>query len=209
MLDGVLFLSAPVTGRAAVWFAQLSRSGERLPHFFICIHREVEVNQSSLAQELERRVEEAGFEVVELERSGDERRPILRLRIDRPDSIPGKPGVSLDDCTALSRVLEPYLDAREDLSDRYVLEVSSPGVERPLVRRRDWQRFAGEMVVVRGRGLAGPDGRLEGMLLGLREQAGGDFVGLRLHDGEEVEISLADVTKAHLRYQWKKPERPR
>lgn len=164
---------------------------------------------SSLERELERLVEDAGFELVELERSGDARRPILRLRIDRPNSVPGEPGVSLEDCTTVSRALEPRLDARADLSPRYVLEVSSPGVERPLVRRRDWERFAGAEVVLRGRDLAGRGGRLEGTLLGLRDEEGPERAALRLGDGAEVEVPLAEVTRAHLRYQWTKPERPR
>lgn len=157
--------------------------------------------ESTLAQEIERRVEEMGFELVELETAGNRVRPILRVYIDRPDSVPGQPGVTLDDCTAVSRGLEPMLDAREELSDRYVLEVSSPGVERPLVRRRDWDRFAGQEVAVRGKGpLAGRARRLEGELLGVSGE--GDVVRLRLPDGEEAEFPLAEVDKAHLLYRW-------
>ena len=107
--------------------------------------------QDALTQEIERRIEELGFELVDLERVGSRARPILRAYIDRPDSRPGEPGVSLDDCARVSRALEPFLDEREDLSDRYVLEVSSPGVERPLVRRRDWERFAGSEVRVKSK----------------------------------------------------------
>ncbi|HEX2091400.1 MAG TPA: ribosome maturation factor RimP [Longimicrobiaceae bacterium] len=157
----------------------------------------------SLAREIEGRVEELGFELVSLERAGSRARPILRLYIDRPDSRPGEPGVSLDDCTTVSRALEPFLDAREDLSDRYVLEVSSPGVERPLTRRRDWERFAGAEVAVRGKEpLAGRARRLEGVLLGIDGAEGEERVRLRLADGEEVEVSLAEVSGANLVYRW-------
>ena len=82
-----------------------------------------------------------GFELVDLRRAGTLQRPILQVRIDRPDSRPGQ-GVTADDCAAVSRALEVHLDQRGDVSERYVLEVSSPGVERPLVRRRDFERFA-------------------------------------------------------------------
>ena len=85
----------------------------------------------SLESEIERRVAELGFELVELERAGDRRRPILRIYVDTPDSVPGQPGISLDQCAAVSRAVEPYLDEREDIADTYVVEVSSPGVERP------------------------------------------------------------------------------
>jgi ribosome maturation factor RimP len=159
--------------------------------------------------ELEGRVEELGFELVDLEQAGDTRRPILRLRIDRPDSGPST-GVSLDDCTRVSRALEPFLDAREDLSERYVLEVSSPGVERPLVRRRDWERFAGREVVIRGRGpLVGRPGKVQGELVGLvqSESGGEELAVLRLPAGEEVRVPLSEVKEAHLVYRWGKEER--
>lgn len=162
------------------------------------------MHDESLAREMERRVDELGYELVELEQAGSRARPILRVSIDRPDSRPGEPAVSLDDCTAVSRALEPWLDQREGLSDRYVLEVSSPGVERPLVRPRDWERFAGAEVAVKGREvLAGRAKRLEGVLLGLRGE-GGATVALRLPGGEEVEIPLAEIDRGNLVYRWER-----
>lgn len=162
-------------------------------------------HDESLAREVETRVAEMGFEMVELEQAGSRARPILRLYVDRPDSRPGEPGVSLDDCTAISRALEPWLDQREGLSDRYVLEVSSPGVERPLLRPRDWERFAGAEVAVKGsQALAGRAKRLEGTLLGLRGEEDGRRVALRLADGEEVEIPLAEIDRGNLVYRWER-----
>lgn len=162
------------------------------------------MTDDALEREIERRVEEMGFEMVELERKGSRNRPILRLYVDRPGSVPGEPAVSLDDCVAVSRALEPHLDERDDLSPRYVLEVSSPGVERPLVRPRDWERFAGQEVAVRGRApLAGRARRLEGVLLGLRGGEGdAGRAALRLPDGEEVEVPLAEIERAHLVHRW-------
>lgn len=160
----------------------------------------------SLEHEVRRRVEEMGFELVELEQAGDRRRPILRVYVDLPDSVPGEPGISLDQCAAVSRALEPHLDERADLADTYVVEVSSPGVERPLTRPRDWERFAGQEVAIKGRAvLAGRARRLEGTLLGLR---GGDVVALRLADGAEVEIPLADVERGNLVYRWDRGRKP-
>lgn len=162
------------------------------------------VHDAGLAAELEPRVAELGFEMVELEQAGSKARPILRLSIDLPDSKPGEPSVSLDDCARVSRALEPWLDGREGLSDRYVLEVSSPGVERPLLRPRDWARFAGAEVAVKGRAvLADRARRLEGVLLGLRGD-GSDRVALRLPGGEEVEIPLADIDRGNLVYRWER-----
>jgi ribosome maturation factor RimP len=163
------------------------------------------VHDESLAREMERRVAEMGFEMVELEQAGSKARPILRLYVDRPDSQPGQPGVSLDDCGAISRALEPWLDAHEGLSDRYVIEVSSPGVERPLVRPRDWERFAGAEVAVKGRGvLADRAKRLEGTLLGLRGDEEARRVALRLPNGDEVEVPLADIDRGNLVYRWER-----
>ncbi len=163
------------------------------------------MKDESLAREMEPRVAELGFEVVELEQAGSRARPILRLSIDLPDSKPGQPSVSLDDCARVSRALEPWLDQREGLSERYVLEVSSPGIERPLVRPRDWERFAGAEVAVKGREtLAGRARRLEGTLLGLRGDPGAERVALRLADGEEVEIPLAEIDRGNLVYRWER-----
>jgi ribosome maturation factor RimP len=162
-----------------------------------------DADDRGLAADIERRVDELGFELVELEVAGHRARPILRVYIDRPDSVPGQPSVTLDDCSAVSRGLESILDGREGLSDRYVLEVSSPGVERPLVRPRDWTRFAGQPVSVRGKGtLAGKARRLEGELLGMKGGMGEETVGLRLPGGEEVEFPLAEVEKANLVFRW-------
>ena len=157
-----------------------------------------------LEVELEKRVEALGYEVVEMRRGGSGRRPVLRLRIDRPDSHPGA-GVTVDDCAVVSRALEPWLDEMEGLSERYVLEVSSPGVDRPLVRVRDFERFKGEQVAVNGHDiLLGRSRRLEGELVGL-EGAGTEAEAgvLRLPDGDEVSIPRSEIRKAHLVFTWK------
>ncbi|HEY8469510.1 MAG TPA: ribosome maturation factor RimP [Longimicrobiales bacterium] len=159
----------------------------------------------SFERELESRLEELGFELVELERAGSRARPILRLRIDVADGGAGGPrrAVTVEDCARVSRALEPYLDARGDLGDRYVLEVSSPGLERPLVRARDFERFTGEEIAVIGhRPLAGRGRRLTGRLLGLVGN-GEERVRLRLENGEELEIPRAEIARAHLVFRWK------
>ncbi len=156
--------------------------------------------------ELERRVEALAMEVVELEWAGSERRPILRLRVDFPGSEPGS-GVTVGDCARVSRELEPWLDEHEALSERYVLEVSSPGVERPVSRKRDWVRFVGREVAVKGAEPLGNGGsrRLEGEILRVEEEdaEAEEFrVYLGLNDGTEVEISQGEIERAHLIYRW-------
>lgn len=154
----------------------------------------------ALEQAIENTLEQQGLELVELERAGSRHRPILRLRVDRPEGRPGD-GVSVDDCARASRVLEALLEARGDVPERYTLEVSSPGVERPLVRDRDYTRFAGSEVALKGASpLADRAKRLEGTLLGLSED--GAAVLLRLPDGEEVAVAREDITRAHLVFRW-------
>ena len=155
-------------------------------------------------QGLERRVDELGYEVVELRWGGSGRRPMLKLRIDRPDTVPGQ-GVTVDECATVSRALESWLDEHEGLSERYVLEVSSPGVDRPLVRPRDFERFRGEHVAVSGKEvLLGKATRLEGELLGLAgEGTDEESVLLRLPSGEEVSVPRSEIRKAHLVFTWK------
>jgi len=144
---------------------------------------------------------------VELERAGSNSRPILRVRIDRLDAEPGQ-GVTVDDCARVSRALEAYLDETALAGGRYVLEVSSPGVERPLLRARDFRRFAGQRVALKGYApLAGrKEKRLEGELLGLENAVEGDeeagSIRIRLDDGSEADIPREDVARAHLVFRW-------
>jgi len=156
-----------------------------------------------IAEELERRVEALGFELVDARWGGTARRPLLQLRIDRPASAPGD-GVTVDDCVAVSRGLEAWLDEQGKLSDRYTLEVSSPGVDRPLVRPSDFERFRGERIALQGTApLAGDQRRLEGELLGWEGNEGGGNVRLRLPEGDEVSVPMDRIRKANLVFTWK------
>lgn len=154
-----------------------------------------------IERELESRVKALGYELVDVRWGGSGRRPSLKVRIDRPGATVAD-GVRVDDCVKVSRALEPWLDERPDLPERYVLEVSSPGVDRPLLRDADYERFRGERVAVKGHDvLAGRARRLEGELLGLDE--GGGAVRLRLPDGDEVSIPRDQVAGANLVFTWK------
>ncbi len=169
------------------------------PHFFIDVE---DMSPDKLEEVLATRVEALGYEFVELERAGSRSRPILRVRVDLPGSRPGQ-GVTLEDCARVTRELEALLDQEPELGERYVLEVSSPGVERPLVRRRDFERFAGREIAIRGSAtLAGRARRLEGELLGLVEESGEERVRLRLSDGDVVDVPRAEIARAHLVYRW-------
>lgn len=160
---------------------------------------------AEVERELEERVARLGYELVDAEWAGSARRPILRIRIDVPESAEAGRGVTVDDCAVVSRALEGWLDGLEVMPERYVLEVSSPGLDRPLTRPRDWERFVGERVAVTGAGLlAGRARRLEGELLGLlQEDSGSARVRLLLPGGDEVEIPKEEILKAHVVFRWK------
>lgn len=150
-------------------------------------------------ERLARRVGELGFELVELRRRGRSQRPVLELRIDR--SRGG--GVTVGDCALVSRALEEWLDAEPGCPESYVLEVSSPGVERRLTRPSHFQRFRGRRVTVRsGTEPFGSSSRLEGELLGLRGSGGDRAVRLRLSNGTEVDLPSAEVAEVRLVFDW-------
>ncbi|MEE2899699.1 MAG: ribosome maturation factor RimP [Gemmatimonadota bacterium] len=159
---------------------------------------------ADVEQGLEDRVEELGYELVDVGWGGRGQRPVLRVRIDRPDSTP-KDGVNVGDCAVVSRALEAWLDEHEGLSKRYVLEVSSPGVERPLTKLRDFDRFRGEQVVIKARVvLACGSHRIEGELLGVEDSGGeSEVIRLRLADGDEMVVPRSDIRDAHLVFTWK------
>lgn len=160
------------------------------------------MSDEDLTREIESGLDELGFELVEMEKAGSAARPILRLRIDRVGAS-DETSVSVADCATVSRALEARLEARPGIPPTYVLEVSSPGVERPLVRRRDFERFAGREVTLQGKHvLAGRSRKLQGELVGLRGEGRDELVALRLADGDEVEIPRAEVTRVNLVFRW-------
>jgi ribosome maturation factor RimP len=139
---------------------------------------------------------ELGLELVELEFKREGHSWFLRLFIDKPG------GVTLDDCAEVSREVSAILEVDDPIEAPYRLEVSSPGIDRPLKKPADYERFAGQLVKLRTCSLLDPDGRghqrktFVGELRGLD----GSTVRLRQTDkrGGEIAISLDDIDRAHL-----------
>jgi ribosome maturation factor RimP len=154
-----------------------------------------------IEREIEGRIEEMGYELVELEWGGRGDRPIVRAKIDLPDSEPGH-GVTVDDCAKVSRRLESWLDAHPGVPDRYVLEVSSPGVERPLVRRRDFVRFVGREVELKGEGEPGLRGRVRGILRGVEDR--GPSYDVVIDDGAAAtrRVPREQIARAKVVFRW-------
>jgi ribosome maturation factor RimP len=138
-----------------------------------------------------------GFDLVEFRRGGTARRPLLDVRIDRRDGSK----VTIEDCAHVSRSLEPQLDASGMVGDQYVLEVSSPGVERPLRHAEDWRRFVGRRASVSGQVVGG---RIEGDILALEGDEGSYIAHLRDSKGKEHHIPLAEIKEARLVFVWNK-----
>jgi ribosome maturation factor RimP len=132
-----------------------------------------------------------GFELADLRRVGTLQRPILQVRVDRPDSRPGH-GITADDCAAISRSLEHFLESRAMVGPRYVLEVSSPGIERPLRWPEHWRRFIGRRARVRAAALGG---RREVEIVAVPDD---EHVTVRAEDGAERTLRLAEIRDATL-----------
>jgi ribosome maturation factor RimP len=130
------------------------------------------------------------MELVDVEYLREGGRWVLRLFIDKPG------GVSLDDCQEISRQVEKLLDVEEPIATSYSLEVSSPGIERPLKTPAHFERFAGNEVEIRTFGPIGepPRRNFKGRLLGISTE--GD-IGVEI-DGKEFRVPLDKVAKAHL-----------
>ena len=158
-------------------------------------------SRTELQREFEERLSRLGYDLVQVEWAGRAHHPIIRLRVER--TALDRP-VSLGDCTAVSRGMEAWLDSDVRMPDRYVLEVSSPGLDRPLTRARDFRRFRGRKIAVQGTGpLSGDASRIEGTLLGFAgdgEETGSIL--LRLSGGHEIEVPRSRVAKARLIHEW-------
>jgi ribosome maturation factor RimP len=129
-----------------------------------------------------------GFALVRVRLSSG-RRPVLQVMAERPDGR-----MSVDDCTTLSRALSALLDVEDPIAGEYLLEVSSPGIDRPLVKAADFARFAGYVARVE---TARPiDGRRKftGRLLGLTPEG---TVRIEV-EGAQHEFTLADIDGAKL-----------
>ncbi len=144
------------------------------------------------AEELIRSVVEAeGFELVHVEFQPRGAASKLRVYIDKPG------GVNLADCQQVSRQVGVFLDVEDLVPHQYTLEVSSPGIERPLFRPTDYRRFAGSeirlTVLEKIDGRRNFQGRLLGLVNGLVELDTG---------GEILRIPLERVKKANLVYHF-------
>lgn len=132
-----------------------------------------------LTQLTTRAIEPLGLELVELSLRGPSRRRVLRLDIDRA----GPEGVRLEDCQLASGEVGDALDQVEILEDQYVLEISSPGIDRPIETDDDIRRNTGRKVAVDWIDADESQRQITGLLVG----GGTDWLEVRIDDGPEDE----------------------
>jgi ribosome maturation factor RimP len=140
----------------------------------------------SLVEAFRTRLEALGFDLADLRIGGTPNRPLVQVRIDCPPR-----SVTVEDCTRVSRALEQWLDADGPLGIRYMLEVSSPGIERPVKWHRHWARFVGRDVNVKLAGM----GRVKARIVSVPTT---ETVVLQPQGGMEREYRLSDVKDARL-----------
>jgi len=129
-----------------------------------------------------------GYEVVRvsMSRGGG----TLQIMIEPADGRP----MDVEDCATLSRALSAVLDVEDPIPSAYTLEVSSPGIDRPLTREKDYVRWVGHVARMETTQPIEGRRRFKGKLLGLENGT----VRLKLDDGKEADVPLAQVTRAKL-----------
>jgi ribosome maturation factor RimP len=148
----------------------------------------------SLVEAFRVRLEALGYDLADLRIGGTAGRPLVQVRIDWPPSdIPKR--VSVDDCSTASRALEAWLDAGGPLGSRYVLEVSSPGMDRPLRWPRHWVQFVGREVNAKIQGV----GRVRARIVSVPDE---QTVVLEIAGAGPRKVPLSEVRDAHLAVDW-------
>jgi len=130
-----------------------------------------------------------GFELVRVAVLGRDR-PTVQIMVDRADGTT----VSIEDCEMLGRHFSAVMNVEDPIPSAWTLEVSSPGIDRPLTRVKDWNRFAGHLARAETVAPVAGRKRFSGIVLGADDNA----ARMRLDDGTEVALPLADVRRAKL-----------
>jgi len=153
----------------------------------------IALSEKWIAEQVERLVEPAigamGYELVRVHLTGGRNKRVLQIMAE-PDKAKI---MTVDDCADISRVVSALLDVEDPIPGEYTLEVSSPGVDRPLVKRKDFERYVGYEIKLEASCIIDGRRRFRGRLKGLID----DRVCIEVANGE-AEIAFADVAKAKL-----------
>lgn len=131
--------------------------------------------------------ESEGIELVHLEYQRESGGTMLRLYIDKPG------GVTLDNCTGISRQLNDLLDVHADELPPYTLEVSSPGLDRPLVKKEDYVKYSGKSAKIRTKVPLNGQKNFSGTIAGVN----GENVKLKI-ENKTVSIPIGEIIKGRL-----------
>lgn len=126
-------------------------------------------------------IEDLGFELVRIRLQGGNT-PLLQIMADKPDG-----GIEVDDCADISTAVSAVMDVEDPITEAYTLEVSSPGIDRPLTRLKDFDNFEGYEAKVETSELIDGRRRFKGTLAGI--------------EGDEVLITIAEGTIG-LKFEW-------
>jgi ribosome maturation factor RimP len=129
-----------------------------------------------------------GLELVHVEVAGAGRTPVVRIFIDKPE------GVTHEDCSEVSLHVGTILDVEDFIHSAYTLEVSSPGLERGLYKREDYERFAGHLARIKSREPVDGQRNFRGRILGVE----GEQVIFEDRTNGRVLVPLASIAKANL-----------
>jgi len=145
------------------------------------------LSDAKLTQLLQPLIEDMGYEFVGLEHSSNPKNPVLVIYIDRPE------GIGVDDCENVSREVAALLDVEDPIPGHYNLEVSSPGLDRPLFTLEQFARFCGEQVKVSLYAPLNGRRKFKGRILGAESGC------VKLdQDGTEVELDMGNIARARL-----------
>jgi ribosome maturation factor RimP len=148
---------------------------------------------ASKIEEVAKRVAESeGLELVEVEVKGGGSNRLVRIAIDKPE------GVTHGDCELVSQQVGTILDVEDIVPGRYTLEISSPGVERKLVKPQDYERFQGKKARITLREAVEGRKNWEGTLAGFA----GDAVTVETEPGKTRQFPLSQIQKANLKFEW-------
>src|SRR5260370_31255009 len=140
----------------------------------------------------ERVAQSEGIEIVEVELKGGGKNRFLRISIDKPE------GVTHADCETISHQVGTILDVENVVPGSYTLEVSSPGVERKLLKYKDFERFKGKKIKAVLRDPVENSRRWEGTLA----SCGDGLITLATTEGKTIQFPFDQVEKANLKFEW-------
>lgn len=135
---------------------------------------------------------ESGMEMVDLEFRFESGRWTLRIFIDKEG------GVTVDDCANVNKELGYLIEAKNIIDYHYVLEVSSPGLNRPLKKEQDFMRSIGKMIKLELARPVNKRSKFSGRLTNVRE----GMISLSVDDGGLVELPLREIDKARVKYEF-------